>query len=75
MLLRLFARIPPNGNVHNLGALFSGSPRFPGDPIDEYTTIMRVGAGDLLHVPAWFIYPKLEEGDYAIAFDGSTGKI
>jgi hypothetical protein len=45
------------------------------DSIDECTTTIRVGDGELLHVPVWFIYYKLEEEEYAVAVDGSTGKV
>jgi len=45
------------------------------DTIETCHTRVRVGEGELLHAPVWFVHYKLGERDYAVAVDGSTGKV
>ena len=45
------------------------------DSVDECTTTVRFGEGELIHAPVWFVHYEFESENYAIAIDGSTGKV
>jgi DNA-directed RNA polymerase subunit RPC12/RpoP len=45
------------------------------DTVDQCNSTMTFAEGELIHAPVWFVHYELDERDYAIAVDGSTGKI
>ena len=45
------------------------------DTIDECSSTVTFAEGELIHAPLWFVHYELDDRDYAIAVDGSTGRI
>jgi hypothetical protein len=45
------------------------------DTIEGCETTVSFGEGELIHTPVWFVHYKLGEEDYAIAVNGSNGKV
>ena len=45
------------------------------DTVDECNSTVTFAEGELIHAPVWFVHYELDDRDYAIAVDGSTGKV